>query len=119
MASRRNLKVYNSQRLQTGQVAASVPVSNPGASRSRDALQIAKRGTMSRPGKVVASPVQGRFINEFNSATNNNARLGHGITVQYPVARVVPALRDRFAGSGGHPVISRTPNSLQKPGGKG
>lgn len=112
----RNLKVHNNQRLQTGQLAASVPISNPSQSRSKDSLQVAKRGTTTRPGVAVPSPVQGFLSNTFDSRTNNNARLGSGITIQYPVARVVPALRDRMIG--GHPVISRTVNTLSKSGGK-
>lgn len=110
----RDLRVHNAQRLQTGQLAASVPISTPGASRPLHALNVSKKGVMTRPGVAVAQPVQGRLTNSFNSSTNNNARIGNGFTIQYPVARVIPAMRARMAGNTGHPVVQRARNPLQR-----
>lgn len=109
---KRSLKVFNQQRLQTSQLAASVPITAPAQSRSKDALNVAKQGVTSRPGKFVPAPVQGFFRNAFNSNTNGNSRLGSGYVIQYPAARVIPAVRDRMVG--GHPVIMRVNNPLQR-----
>lgn len=109
----RDLRTYNTQRLSTNQLAASVPVANPGASRPLHSLGIAKRGVMTRKGTAVSQPVQGRLSNTFNASTNNNARLGNGFTIAYPIARVVPAMRARMQGNQGHPVIMKTGNTLQ------
>lgn len=106
MATNRNLKVYNPQRGQTGQLASSVPSTGDlSASRSKDALNVPKRGVLSRPGVARPAPVQGFNRNAFNSNTEGQSRLGSGYVVQYPAARVVPALRDRMVG--GHPVITK------------
>lgn len=109
----RNLKIYNNQRLSTNQIAASVPVANPGASRPLNSLNVPKRGVMTKAGMGVSSPVQGRLSNRFNSDTNGNARLGSGFVIQYPLSRVVPAMRRRMAGNSGHPVIMKVANTVQ------
>lgn len=106
MASNRNLKIFNPQRGQTGQLASSVPSTGDlSQSRSKDALNVPKKGVLSRSGVATPAPVQGFFRNAFNSNTNGNGQLGSGYVIQYPAARVVPALRDRMVG--GHPVIMR------------
>lgn len=107
----RNLKTFNNQRLQTSQLAATVPITNPSLSRSKDALNVRKLGGVSSPGIAKPAPVQGFLRNSFNDSTNNQGNLGSGYVIQYPAARVVPALRDRMAG--GHPVITRV---NRKPG---
>lgn len=101
----RNLKTFNNQRLQTSQLAATVPITNPSASRSKDSLNVRKSGVLSRKGVAVPAPVQGFLSNSFNSDTDGHGNLGTGYVIQYPAARVVPALRDRMAG--GHPVITK------------
>lgn len=110
----RDLRVFNRQRLQTNQLAASVPVQNPGAVRPLHALSIAKKGVMTKPGQAVAQPVTNRFANTFNAQTNNNSRIGQGYVIQYPLARMVPAMRARMQGNQGHPVITKIGGILSR-----
>lgn len=110
----RNLKIHNSQRLQTGQLAASVPIVTPGAVRPLHSLNTPKRGVMTKPGVAVAQPTQGRLSNTFNANTDGNGNLGDGFEIQYPVARVIPAMRNRMEGTTGHPVITKIAKPLQK-----